>query len=297
MSSLLKKIIFILIIIFLGGLLAGQTITCQSRFDPSHSSFKVCLKRLLGQDNPPPEPRLRPEYTVQILEGWSINDIADYLVKENIFSQEEFLQAVDKIDDEILARFDFLLDKPAEASLQGYLFPDTYRIFTDASPEDLVLRLLENFDRKLTKEMRADILAQGKTIYEIITMASLVEKEAPINYITADNQDAKMIAGIFWQRINNNQALQSCATLAYILGVNKEQYSEAETRVDSPYNTYQHRGLPPGPITNPGRLAIEAAIYPIYNNYNYFLTPTGTKDIIYARSYQEHLQNKYKYIK
>lgn len=297
MIKIFKKIIFLVFLVLILGFLLSELFTCTSRYNPEHSSFRVCLRRLAGRDNPPPEPTLKPEYTIQIIEGWSINEIANHLDKQEIFTQFEFLEAVNNIDDKVLARFDFLADRPESANLQGYLYPDTYRIFTNAKPEDLIIRMLENFDRKLNSDLREEIASQGKTIYEILTMASLIEKEAPINYSVGDNYDAKMIGGIFWQRIANNQALQSCATLAYILGVNKEQYSEADTRVDSPYNTYRHPGLPPGPITNPGILAIEAAIYPISNNYNFFLTPTGTRDIIYSRTYQEHLNNKYKYIR
>ncbi len=276
-----------------------QFITCQSRVDSDQSSFKVCLKRLAGRDNPLPEPEPRPEYTVKILEGWSINDIATYLEKENIFEYDEFIMATkpENYEEDLVLRFSFLDDKPEEADLQAYLYPDTYRIFTDSKPEDLVVRMLENFNRKLTEEMRQEISRQGKTIYEILNMAALIEKEAPINYISSDNYHAKMISGIFWQRIKNGQALQSCATLAYILGVNKEVYTTADTRVESPYNTYLYRGLPPTPITNPGILAIEAAIFPIDNDYNFFLTPTGTRDIIYSKTHDEHVLNKAKYLR
>jgi UPF0755 protein len=298
MNKNFKKIIFSLIAIFLLAFLINQTITCQSRVDKDYSSFKVCVKRLFGRDNPLPEPELKPENTVRFLEGWNINNMADYLAKEDLFSKTEFISAATKDNyEELISKFSFLEDKPAEASLEGYLYPDTYRIFSDSKPNDLILRMLNNFDQKLTKEMREAITEQNKTIYEILTMAALIEREVAINYQNNDNQDAKIVAGIFWQRIKNRQALQSCATLAYILGVNKEQYSLEDTKIESPYNTYLYPGLPPGPIANPGILAIEAAIYPISSDYNYFLTPSRTKEVIYSRTYQEHLDNKYKYIK
>ncbi len=295
----MKNLIYIIIALILAIIIIPQVVTCQSRADSEHSSFRVCLKRLAGRDNPLPEPEPRPEHTVKILEGWSINDIANYLENENIFERDDFIMAtkLENYEEDLVLRFNFLQDKPEEVDLQGYLYPDTYRIFTDSSPKDLIIRMLENFDRKLSEEMRQEITKQGKTIYEILTMAALIEKEAPINYISSDNYHAKMISGIFWQRIRNNQALQSCATLAYILGVNKEIYTTADTRVESPYNTYLYRGLPPGPITNPGILAIEAAIYPINNDYNFFLTPTGTRDIIYSKTHDEHVLNKAKYLR
>ena len=194
------------------------------------------------------------------------------------------------------SEFSFLKDKPVNRGLEGYLYPDTYRIFASSSPSGLVEKMLSNFDRQLTDKMREDIKAQGKTIYEIVTMASILEKEAPINYTDNDNRDARIISGIFWRRIEAGQALQSCATLAYILGVNKARYTTADTKIDSPYNTYKYRDLPRGPISNPSILAIEAAIYPLSTSYNYFLTPAGSNKIIYSNTYAEHLRNKSKYL-
>ena len=252
---------------------------------------------------------LRPEKTVRFIEGWTNRDMGQYLESEGIWQSEEFLEAAgfpqaDYNSDQDLPKpldfskdYSFLSDKPANRGLEGYLYPDTYRIYAASStPKDLLEKMLDNFNRRLTPQLRADIQAQGKTIDEIVTMASLLEKEAPINYATGDNRDARIISGIFWDRIKNGQPLQSCATLAYILGVNKAQYSAADTQTDSPYNTYKYRGLPPGPISNPGILAIEAAIHPLSTNYNYFLTPAGSSDIIYAATYEEHLQNKAKYL-
>lgn len=256
---------------------------------------------------PPPENPivLKPERSVRLLEGWTNADMANYFEKEGVWSSEEFLSLVG--DDskqknlraslELEDSFDFLKDRPADRGLEGYLYPDTYRVFIDeAESEELIVRMLENFDNKLTPQMRIDIAKQEKTIYEIITMASLIEKEAPINYATGDNKDAKIIAGIFWNRIKYGQALQSCASLAYVLGVNKPQYSSEDTQIESPYNTYKYRDLPPGPVSNPGILAIEAAIYPTESDYNYFLTPAGTKDVVYATTYEQHLVNKNKYL-
>jgi len=145
--------------------------------------------------------------------------------------------------------------------------------------------------------MRADIKAQKKTIYDIVTMASIIEKEAPIDYQKDDNHDARIISGIFWGRLKIGQALQSDATLSYILNDNEPSHSGADLKVDSPYNTYKYRGLPPGPICNPGILAIEAAIYPLATDYNYFLTPKGKGTVIYAKDYEEHLKNKYQYLR
>lgn len=251
---------------------------------------------------------LRAEKTVRLIEGWTSRDMAQYFEGQGIWQSEEFLEVagfpqINYDQEKDLPRpqdfsddFSFLADKPTNRGLEGYLYPDTYRIYATSSPVELIVKMLQNFDQQLTPEMRADVRKQGKTIYEIVTMASILEKEVPMDYINNDNKDARIIAGIFWGRLKVGQALQSCASLAYILGVNKAQYSLADTQIESPYNTYKYRDLPPGPISNPGILAIEAAIYPLSTNYNYFLTPAGSRDIIYATTYAEHLRNKAKYL-
>ncbi|MCD4704540.1 endolytic transglycosylase MltG [bacterium] len=227
------------------------------------------------------------EKTIQIIEGWNIKQIGDYLDLETTCSKEEWLSLTNSND----LDFDFLDTKPNKFDLEGFLFPDTYRIYVDASCEDIFLKMLNNFDKKLDKQMRKDIKNQGKTIWEIITMASLIEKEVQ------SVADMKIVSGLFWDRIKNKQALESCATLAYILGENKDQYSYEDTQINSAYNTYQNRGLPPGPITNPGINAIRAAIYPEFTNYNYFLTDPKTGDTVWSKNFEEHKQNKWKYLR
>lgn len=251
----------------------------------------------------------KEEKTLKILEGWDLEDINNYLSEEVGLPQSELekITGRSRLDDggnesavealDLSARYSFLKDKPAGYSLEGFLFPDTYRVFTDASAEDVILKMLDNFDRQLTEEMRAEIARQGKTIYEVIIMASLIEKEAPIDYSDSENRAARIVSDIFWGRLKIGQALQSDATLSYLLNDNNPAHSGQDLQIDSPYNSYKYPGLPPTPICNPGLKAIEAAIYPIATNYNYFLTSLDGRDIYYARTYEEHLQNKYKYLK
>jgi len=202
-----------------------------------------------------------------------------------------------KKPNDLASKFTFLQDKPDCASLEGYLFPDTYRLFASSSAEEAVEKMLENFDKKLTPKLRAEIKAQGKTIFSIVTMASIIEKEAPIDNSGENNNDARIISGIFWNRLKSGQRLESDATLSYILKDNRPQHSGRELDNDSPYNTYRFKNLPPGPICNPGLVAIEAAIYPISTDYNYFLTALDTGKVFYARTYKEHLNNKYQYLR
>jgi len=246
---------------------------------------------------------LKPEEKLTFIEGWNLTDYTKLIKEHSLTNATDFSKLVGEpmVDYQTIGAnsypydysgdYSFLKDKPKYYGLEGYLFPDTYRFFTDATADKIVRKMLDNFDSKLTDKMRADIIAQDKTIYEIITMASIIEKEVQ------SQGDMKIVSGIFWNRMKNGQALESCATLAYILGVDKAQYSYEDTRIDSPYNTYINRGLPPGPIANPGLKAIEAAIYPEDTNYNYFLTDPSTGDTIFSSTYQEHLNNKNKYIK
>lgn len=190
---------------------------------------------------------------------------------------------------EIKADYDFLSEKPASVDLEGFLFPDTYIFFKDATAVDIINRMLFNFDEKFTSDIRVEIEKKGKTIYEIVTMASILEKEVKTP------EDMKIVSGIFWDRLEVGQPLQSCATIAYVLGEEKKQYSYEDTRAPSPYNTYTNKGLPRGPINNPGMRAITAAIYPTNTEYNYFLTDPKTGKTVFSKTIEEHEANKAKY--
>lgn len=252
---------------------------------------------------------LSKEKLITVIEGWDIDDIDNYLEKKNVFQQYQNPLAGDsdgaknnnnfsslakiKISNWPfkISKPNFLNDAPVFASLEGFLFPDTYRLFQDATAEDMIVKMLNNFDKKITAQMHQDIIQQNKTIYQIIIMASIIEKEVR----TSD--DMQIVSGIFWNRLKNGQPFQSCATLAYVLGEKKSQYSLADTKINSPYNTYQNQGLPPGPIANPGLNAIKAAIYPKYTDYNYFLSRLDTGETVFSKIFEEHNRNKAKYLK
>ena len=138
--------------------------------------------------------------------------------------------------------------------------------------------------------MRTEILGQEKTIFEIITMASLLEKEVKAF------EDKKLVSGILWKRLENKMPLQVDATITYITGKKSSKVSLDETKIDSPYNTYKYKGLPPGPISNPGLESIVAAIYPKKLDYLYYLsTPEG--ETIFSKTFEEHKRAKEQYFK
>lgn len=227
--------------------------------------------------------------TVTFPEGWSAEQMAERLTAKG-FDGKTFLDLVKNPPKEILSQFSILTKKPEGASLEGYLFPDTYKFSKEATPDGILKKILNNTELKITDEMRKQAVDQKKSIFQILTMASILEKEV------STPEDFKIVSGIFWRRIAIGQALQSCATLAYILGENKEQYSLADTQVKSPYNTYQNKGLPPGPISNPGLNTILAALNPTETDYMFFLTdPKNKSNTVYAKTYEEHVANKQKF--
>jgi len=181
------------------------------------------------------------------------------------------------------------LKLPGE-NLEGFLFPDTYQFPLRVSGEEIVKKMRDNFDKKLTLDLREEIQRQGKTIPEIITMASLIEKEV------SKNEDKELVSGILWKRLKNNIPLQVDATITYITGKKTTKILKEETQIDSPYNTYKYLGLPLGPICNPGIDSIKAAMYPKKSEYWYYLsTPEG--EVIFSKTLEEHNIAKAKYLK
>jgi UPF0755 protein len=169
------------------------------------------------------------------------------------------------------------------------LFPDTYRIFSDAQAEDIIKKLLDNFDRKVTAQMRFDAPKDNSSFYDALILASIVEREALYD------DDRRVIAAIFLNRLKQGIGLQSDATINYVTGKKSPRPTYADLQVNSPYNTYKYRGLPPGPICNPGLTSINAVIYSQPNQYYYFLTDSEGR-AHFGRTYAEHQQNIIKYL-
>lgn len=235
------------------------------------------------------QPSVRPEVTVTILEGWSNREIAEYLAAEGIAKADEFFPVVQRKAPWWDA-YQFLQSRPADRDLEGYLFPDTYRIFPGTTAEALVRKMLDNFDRKLTLDLPNEIARQGKTLHEVLTLASIIEREVP------DGPDRPTVAGIFLKRLEIGMALQSDATVNYVTRKKNPRPSADDLLQESLYNTYIHRGLPPGPINNPGISAIRAALNPKDSPYLFYLTtPDGT--VIYSRTHDEHVAAKARYFR
>ncbi|MDE1965848.1 MAG: endolytic transglycosylase MltG [Patescibacteria group bacterium] len=171
---------------------------------------------------------------------------------------------------------------------EGYLFPDTYEFLPSASAADIVEAMRANFDARIASITPA-IAASGHALPDIVTMASLIEKEA------RTPADRRMVAGILWNRVRLGMPLQVDAVFGYIEGTATHAPSLAELSSDSPYNTYLHAGLPPGPICNPGLDALLAALTPAKTADLYYLTGKDGK-MHYARTYAEHERNQLLYL-
>jgi UPF0755 protein len=226
------------------------------------------------------------EVRVTIREGWSANDIELHLEDIGLFTKEEFAAAAIM---QPSYRDLWILDELEDDTiLDGYLFPETYKVFADSTPHDLVRRMVSTLQRRMTDELLSSIEEQGRTIHDVLTLASIVEKESPV-------EDMPDVAGVFYKRLQEGIRLESDATVNYVLGTKKLQPTFADTEVEHPYNTYENPGLPPGPIGNPGMAAIRAAVHPAENPYFYFLhKPSG--ETVFSRTFREHLQNKARYL-
>ncbi len=237
-----------------------------------------------------------PTVILTIPEGWRAEQIAALLAENGIANPDSFLRLV-----RTGAGFDhdFLADRPeGVTSLEGYLFPDTYEIATDATAADVIDRMLATFGQRFTPEMREKARAQGLSIHEAVTLASIVEREAQVP------EERALIAGVFHNRLQAGMHLNADPTVQYALGYQEDAgqwwkrplYLE-DLKVDSPYNTYTHVGLPPGPICNPGLAALQAVVEPAETDYFYFVANdvAGDGSHVFAKTLEEQNANIEKY--
>ena len=240
------------------------------------------------------------ETTVTILPGWDLREIADYFEKQGIVSSTDFLAVVGqsaynyKVEREIApvveGDWKIMADKPNFVSYDGYLAPDTYRIFKNATIEEIVQKLIDERESQFTDQMYSDIEKSGRTVFEVLTMASILEREV------RSSEDKKIVADLFWRRYDQNWALQADSTVHYAVNKKGDVFTTAEDRDSlSPWNTYRYPGLPLGPISTPNIDSIMAAIYPENNDYWYFLTDDKGV-VIYGKTLEEHNTNRLKYL-
>lgn len=235
------------------------------------------------------------EITVRIVEGWRREQIADWIDQQPDipFSGAEFLSATGA-GVSLPPQITFAGEIPTGATLEGFLFPDTYRLSADATAGELVSKMLSNFDTRVTPQMRLDAAAQGLTLYQVVTLASIVEREA----VVADERPT--IASIYLNRLSAGMRLEADPTVQYAMGYqadtgqwwNLNLTQSDYLSVDSPYNTYLYAGLPPGPIASPGLSSIQAVIYPAQTPYLFFRAACdGSGRHLFATTFEEHVNN------
>ena len=231
-----------------------------------------------------------PTYTetvsVTIPEGYTLQQIAQLLEDARVCGAEDILNTAETYP----FKHEMLQNIPMEEPnrLEGYLYPDTYEFYINDSPVRVVNSMLNNFNNKYTEEMRQLTENSGLTMRQILTIASMIEREAVLP------EEQARISGVIYNRLNNMDAyphLDIDATVQYALGEHKENLTYADLEVDSPYNTYKVVGLPQGPICNPGVPAILAALQPESHDYYFYVADPETKGQVFARNNSEHEEN------
>lgn len=220
---------------------------------------------------------------VVIPEGFELKQIVERLSEAGLIKADAFYAAMGN------ASYDFRImsELPTGVGrMEGFLFPATYEFEKGATETEIVSQMIRAFDLQFKPEWYDRAKELNMSVLEVVTLASIVEREAKLD------SERGLIAGVFENRLRMNKQLESCATVQYALGERKTRLYNVDLEVDSPYNTYRYRGLPPGPIASPGTKSIEAVLYPEPSEYLFFRTTAkgdGSHD--FSKTYQEHLRS------
>ena len=261
-----------------------------------HVSKSMTLDEIIAELSGQGKDKDQNATKVLIREGEQLTDIAKEVEKSTKYSAEDFMA---KVQDEdflryLVQKFPKLLTQSyngyqVKYVLEGYLFPATYDMNDSKTLQMLITEMVAKTDEIMSKYYDK-ILASDYTLQEIMALASLIEKEG------TKLEDRKKISSVFHNRIKENMKLQTDVSVQYALGEHKEALSLEDLEVDSPYNLYQNYGVGPGPYNSPSEDSIVAALEPEKTDYLYFLADIKTKEIYYAKTYEEHLELKAKYI-
>ncbi len=246
------------------------------------------------------------ETKVTIIEGLTIEEIAKRFEQAGLFSADKFLIAVDDFD---YTNYP-IIQKPNNTTLEGYLFPDTYRFTKDSTPEQVIQKMLDNFTKRLSSigvtvsdgkfiipgydklRVVGGDNQSGMSLYDVLTLASIIELESGDSSNMSLAEERGLIAGVFYNRMLIGQALESDATVNFVTGKSDPGASIKDTQINSPYNTYRYAGLPPGPIGNPSLGSIQAALNPTQSDYYYFLHKQPSGQVVFSKTFAEHVRNK-----
>lgn len=268
------------------GFMAGYYV-----FAPSMDMEEIITSLQQGGSDVPPDAA-----KITIPEGYSINQIATLIEENTDYSSEEVMKVIqsEAFLSEMLEQFPELLTSSFEAEdvryvLEGYLYPATYQFPEEITLEEMLRTMIEKMD-EVVSPYYAEIEEQDRTVHEILTIASLVEREG-ITY-----EDRTIMVGVFYNRIEENMPLQTDVSILYALEDHKEIVTYQDLEVDSPYNLYQNTGMGPGPFNSPSKDSISAAVHPADTDYLYFLADIDTKEVYFAETYEQHLEYQEQYV-
>lgn len=244
----------------------------EYRLSPDMTAAEIA-QRLAGAETNEPG----AERSVTIPEGFTLQQIAERLEAQHLVPDAAaFLADARRKPTGFSAPFPL-----PESGLEGYLYPETYQFAADSSPNDLAQTMLDRFTNAFYEPNRGELAQSGHSLHEIVTIASLIEKEAKIE------EDRARIAGVIENRLHKGMRLQIDATVLYALGYHKNRVMYADLKTESPYNTYRHAGLPPGPIASPGLASLKAALHPENHDYLFYVAGSGGAHI-FTRTEAEH---------
>lgn len=242
------------------------------------------------------EPEALADGKITIVEGYSIDQVADLFEKNAGVKKDDFLALMndEEFFNQMVEKYPKLLSSAKEAKdvrykLEGYLYPATYNYYEDKGLKDVVEQMISKMDEVMTPYYDA-IEEKKLTVQQVLSLASLVEKEG------VSEEDRRQIAQVFFNRLEIDMPIQSDISILYAMDEHKVHLSNKDTQVDSPYNLYINKGTGPGPFNNPSQEAIDAVMNPTPNDYIYFLADVSTGKVYYAATYEEHLELKRIYI-
>lgn len=248
------------------------------KFDSSMSQEAI-MKRLEKGG------KLKTSIKFTIPEGFELKQIAERVAKTGLIEKNDFLAITSDVN-YFKEDYDFLKDLPDGHTLEGYLYPNTYEVFTDATDEDIVRKMLDGFKEMYTSEISEKGKALGMTTDQVVILASIIEREAVVE------KERGTMSAVFHNRLKIDMPLQSCATVQYALGERKPVLSNKDVQIESDYNTYVNAGLPPASISSPGIESIEAAVNPEEVDYLFFVRTGDDGSHTFSKSYNEHLKAK-----
>ncbi|WIF94502.1 endolytic transglycosylase MltG [Caminicella sporogenes] len=247
------------------------------RFKKSMSMYQIIDKIISGDV-------YKETVRITIPEGFELKQIVDRIVNNDKLNidREKLMYVIENGDFD----FKFLKGIPkGKNRLEGFLFPDTYEFEKNITEKEIIYKMLKRFDEVFKKEYYERAEQLNMSVVEVVTLASIIEKEAKLD------EERAIISSVFHNRLKKNMLLQSCATVQYALGKRKERLTYKDLEINSPFNTYKRFGLPPMPIASPGKASIKAALYPADTDYLYFVS-NGDGSHSFSKSYSAHLRAK-----